>query len=143
MLEYLPVTRPVNHGRGDQGDGEHGKEHAGERSLDATFVAGDVSRGPGDEVAWRSANGMGYHGAGHLAVLQRERIEVGRRLFARRAHAALLGFPLSFVIHARIPMRDSSISRSIRRLRKRWLLMVPSAMPVTRAISPIGISSRW
>ena len=45
-------------------------------------------------------------------------------------------------LHAAAPMRGSSISRSLLRLRNRWLLMVPSASPVMVAISPIGSSSR-
>ena len=62
----------------------------------------------------------------------------------------LLGLPAGVVdggsgfvgFHAAAPMRGSSISRSLLRLRNRWLLMVPSASPVMLAISPIGSSSR-
>ena len=62
---------------------------------------------------------------------------------------ALLRLPAGFVdrfavvlVHAATPMRGARISRSLLRLRNKWLLMVPSARPVMVAISPIGRSSR-
>ena len=90
--------------------------------------------------------------ARELAAAREQRVAA----VARMRQRTLLGEPVALfcaarvdrtgrarVVHAaKTPMVGSSSPRNWRRLRNRWLLIVPSASPVTREISPIGISSR-